>query len=64
MHTSETRVISSRSDAEGNGRETYVVDLEIDGVAKRLTPDRSVWDRLPAGATFPACVRGGGLDSR
>lgn len=61
MRTTETRVLSSRSYTDRDGKVDYVVDLDVDGTRKRLTPDRRAWERLPAGTTSPACVRKGAL---
>jgi hypothetical protein len=60
-HTERMTVLSRRSSVDRHGVTSYEVDVDIDGVHKRLSPSRKRWDYLQKQDSFEICVGDGAL---
>ena len=53
--------VTSRQSFVDRGRTIYVVDLDVGGARKRLTPNEAGWQRFAESSRFDGCISHGRL---
>ena len=60
-HTARVDVLKHETRTGHGGAVLYLVDLDIGGVRKQLSPSAALWERLGAAPGYSACVAEGAL---